>query len=288
MCIHISPQVVCVSLLLVMGACSGPVSNPTPAEPTGTVSPKKATSPATPASASKPDAGVLDLEAAKKLVAATDRSDDDRKTDARRQPAEVLAFLELKPGLHVGDIGAGYGYTTELLARAVGGEGKVYGQNTAFVLEKFAEEGWSERLQKPQMKSVTRLDREFDDPFPDELAGTLDRVINVLFYHDFVWMETDRAAHNRDVFAALKPGGLYVVIDHSAAPGAGTTGAKSLHRIEESVLRSEVEAAGFEFVEAADFLRNPKDPRDTNALPWRGGEGAEFSDKFVLKFKKPN
>ncbi len=230
----------------------------------------------------------VDLARARKIVAADDRTEDDRKTDERRKPAETLAFLQLQPGMHVADIGAGFGYTTELLARAVGPTGKVYGQNPAYVLEKFAEKPWSERLQKPVMARVTRLDREFGDPFPDDLQNTLDRVINVLFYHDFVWMEIDRAAHNRDIFAALKPGGLYVIIDHSSAEGAGTTVTKSLHRIEEKVLRAEVEAAGFVLVETEDFLRNPADTRDFNALPWRGEGGEKLSDKFVLKYKKPD
>ncbi len=295
MCIHLvvrQQRLLILSLFASVGlaiACDGPTQVPAN-EPKPNVEPAGIESPAAeqPAPKSGTEVAELSLAQAQAIVDATDRSADDRKTDERRKPAQTLAFLQLYEGMRVADIGAGFGYTTELLARAVGQTGHVYGQNPAFVLEKFAEKPWTERLQKPVMAQTTRLDREFSDPFPDELHGSLDRVINVLFYHDFVWMETDRAAHNSDVFAALKPGGLYVVIDHSAAAGAGVSGSKTLHRIEESVLRSEVEAAGFEFVESAEFLRNPADTRDFNALPWRGEGDGQLSDKFVLKFRKPN
>lgn len=218
------------------------------------------------------------------IVAAPDREDADRETDARRAPVDLLEFLELRPGMRVADIGAGFGYTTELLARAVGPEGTVYGQNPPFVLERFAEEGWSARLSKPVNANVVRLDRPFDDPFPDDVRD-LDRVVNILFYHDFEWQDVDRAAHNRDVFEALAPGGLYVIVDASAKAGAGASGSKTLHRIEEDLVRSELEAAGFELVREADFLRNPADARDWNALPWQSGRSD--SDKFVLAFAKP-
>ena len=108
----------------------------------------------------------------------------------------------------------------------------------------------------------------------------------MLFYHDFEWMGVDRAAHNAAIFRALRPGGVYVLVDHSAKEGAGTSGSQTLHRIEEAVLRKELEAAGFQLVEEASFLRNPNDTRDWNALPWQG-ERDELSDRFVLKFRKP-
>lgn len=219
------------------------------------------------------------------LVAAPDRTPEDRKADERRAPVDLLHFLGIAPGMRVADIGAGLGYTTELLARAVGPTGAVYGQNPAFVLERFAEKGWSARLTKPVMANVVRLDRPFDDPFPADLTG-LDAVINVLFYHDFEWQGVDRAAHNAAVFRALNPGGIYVLVDHSAQQGAGVSGSKTLHRIEQALLQRELEAAGFELVDEANFLRNPADTRDWNALPWRS-ERDEQSDRFVLKFRRP-
>ena len=223
---------------------------------------------------------------ARAIVEAPDRSEADRATDERRKPTELLTFMALQPGMKVADIGAGRGYTTELLARAVGAEGVVYGQNPAFVLERFAEEDWSARLEKPVMANVVRVDREFDDPLPPEVRD-LDLVVNVLFYHDLVWMNVDRDAYNRAVFEALKPGGRYVVVDHSAAAGRGVEDVETLHRIEEIVMRQEIERAGFELIAEADFLRNPGDTRDWNALPWRSGDRLESSDRFVLRFQKP-
>ena len=219
------------------------------------------------------------------IVDAPDREEDDRTTDRRRVPVEMLGFLGVFEGMAVADIGAGTGYTTELLARAVGPDGRVVGHNTPFVLERFAEAGWSARLAKPVMANVTRVDRPFDDPFGPEVRD-LDAAINVLFYHDLVWQKVDRAAHNRAVFDALRPGGVYVIIDAHAAPGDGITVTQSLHRIERSVVVEELTAAGFELAGEADFLRNPADTRDWNALPWRSGR-EEFSDKFVLRFRKP-
>jgi len=220
------------------------------------------------------------------VVTAPDRSDTDRALDAGRHPAEMLAFFEVSPGMRVAELGAGGGYTTELLARTVGPNGSVYAQNNKFILERFAEKPWSERLAKPVMKNVVRVDREFDDPLPPD-AHDLDAVFIVLFYHDTVWMKTDRAKMNRAVFQALKPGGTYAVIDHSARAGAGLADVETLHRIDEQRLRAEIEQAGFQFAGEADFLRNPGDARDWNDSPRAAGDRRGTSDRFVLKFVKP-
>jgi predicted methyltransferase len=151
------------------------------------------------------------------LVGSADRTEADRALDAGRRPAELLAFIGVASGMRIAELGAGSGYTTELLARAVGPTGVVYGQNDPVVLERFAAAPWGERLASPAMANVVRLDRPFDDPFPPEVSD-LDAVIIVLFYHDTVWLEADRDRMNRAVFSALKPGGAYYVIDHSSWP----------------------------------------------------------------------
>ncbi|WP_437932214.1 SAM-dependent methyltransferase [Sorangium sp. So ce291] len=220
------------------------------------------------------------------VVDAADRAEADRALDAGRKPAETLAFFGIQPGMKVAEIEAGGGYTAELLARAVGPGGVVYAQNNRFVLERFAEKPWSERLKKPVMKPVVRVDRELDDPLPPE-ARDLDAVFLVLFYHDTVWMEVDRAAMNRAIFRALKPGGVFAIIDHSGREGTGVTEVKTLHRIEEKVVREEVERAGFRLAAEATFLRTPTDTRDWNASPMVAGEKRGTSDRFVLKFVKP-
>jgi predicted methyltransferase len=101
-------------------------------------------------------------------------------------------------------------------------------------------------------------------------------------YHDLGWMGVDRAQMNAAIFRALKPGGYYVIADHAGRPGTGISESGTLHRIEESFLRAEVEAAGFKLAEEGNFLRNPNDPRDKNTP-----DPAQPKDEFVLKFIKP-
>ncbi|HSY22580.1 MAG TPA: SAM-dependent methyltransferase [Polyangiaceae bacterium] len=220
------------------------------------------------------------------IVAAPDRSRDDMKLDAGRHPAETLAFFGIAPGMHVGEIVAGGGYTTELLARAVAPNGVVYGENPKGILERYAAKPWAERLAKPADHAIVRVDRELDDPFPPE-ASNLDAVVDVLFYHDTVWLGVDRDAMNKAIFKALKPGGVYGIVDHAAKAGDGVNDVKTLHRIEESVLKSEIERAGFRLDSEATFLANPADRRDWSASPKQAGEKRGTSDRFVLKFVKP-
>ena len=163
--------------------------------------------------------------------------------------------------------------------------GVVYGQNSKAILERFAEKPWTERLTKPAMKNVVSVDRDFEDPLPPE-ARDLDAVLLVLFYHDLFWLEVDRDQMNRAIFNALKPGGVYVVIDHSGRPEAGATEVKTLHRIEEKVVKSEIAKAGFQLAEEGSFLRNPQDTRDWNDSPRAAGEKRGTSDRFVLVYKK--
>src|SRR5207244_13026064 len=117
------------------------------------------------------------------------------------------------------------------------------------------------RKQTPAIKNVVGLVRPFDDPLPANVRD-LDLITFFFFYHDTTYMEVDRAAMNRKLHAALKPGGFLMIADHSARQGDGTTVGKTLHRIEESVLRREVEAAGFKLVATGDFWRHPEDARD--------------------------
>jgi len=216
------------------------------------------------------------------IVHDRDRSDADRVIDLRRKPEKLLEFCDVRPGMRVLDLSAGRGYNTELLARVVGPTGVVYAQHSRFSSgNKAVRSAFEERLKKPVMKRVVYLARDFEDPVPPEVGG-LDLVTFNFNYHDTVWMGVDRAKMNRAVFKALKKGGVYVIVDHSGRPGTGASETRSLHRIEESVVRREVEAAGFKLVAEADFLRNPNDPRDvpvsTSQVP---------NDEFILRFVKP-
>jgi predicted methyltransferase len=223
--------------------------------------------------------GVPDFAA---IVAAPDRSDADRTTDKRRDPVQLLAFTGVRTGMTVLDMGAGGGYSTELLARAVGATGKVYGQNAPNFAN--AVRGLEARTMTPAGKNIVALARPFDDPLPPEVQN-LDMVTYFFFYHDTAYLDVDRAQMNRKLFTALKPGGVMVIADHSAKAGAGVSVARSLHRIEESVLRNEVEAAGFKLVGEGNFLRHPEDPRDFSVQPVTPTRPAV--DEFVLKFQKP-
>jgi len=215
------------------------------------------------------------------IVHDRDRSDADRVTDQRRAPEKLLEFYDVRPGMRVLDVSAGAGYNTELLARVVGPTGVVYAQNSRYFLDNFVKGRFDERLKKPVMGRVIHLVREFEDPVPPEVRN-LDLVTFNFNYHDTVWIGVDRAKMNRAVFNALKSGGVYVVADHSGRPGTGANETKTLHRIEESVVRKEVEAAGFKFVAEGGFLRNPDDPRDAPVF-----KPKVPNDEFVLKFTRP-
>ncbi len=228
-------------------------------------------------SATAQDAKAPDYEA---IIASPDRSDADRRTDVRRQPARLLAFTGVKTGMKVLDMGAGAGYSTELLARAVGPRGAVYAQESAAVMERLKDK-FDIRTQKPDMKNVVLLIRNYDDPLPPEING-LDLITFFFAYHDVTYMPADRAVMNKKMFAALKPGGFLVIADHSARAGDGITVANTLHRIEESTLRQEIEAAGFKLAAEADFLRHPEDPRDAAVF-----RPQVPTDEFVLKYQKP-
>jgi len=127
------------------------------------------------------------------------------------------------------------------------------------------------------------VQRPFEDPAPPEVAsGALDLVTLMFNYHDFGHLGVDRAAVNRAIFRALKPGGLYVIADHSGRPGTGISESGTLHRVEEAFVQQEVEAAGFRLAAQGNFMRNPADPRDRNTP-----QPPMPKDEFVLKFVKP-
>lgn len=238
------------------------------------------------------DAGVPDnkvppaiSQAIISAINSPDRPAADKALDAGRHPDQILAFFGIAPGMHVADLWAGGGYTTELLARTVGPTGKVYSQNGPFPPAfKKGEEAWKARLAEPGMSNVVELLKPFDKPdailpVPPE---SLDAVIIDMNYHDLVGRGYDRARINAVVFKALKPGGVYGVIDNSAAPGSGARDANTLHRIDEVFETNEIKQAGFKLVAVSAVLRNPKDDRTWFVMKHRGEQ-----DRFVLKFVKP-
>jgi predicted methyltransferase len=224
----------------------------------------------------------------KAVVDAPDRSEADRKLDPGRHPVEMLEFLELKPGMKVLDLGAGGGYTSELMARAVAPGGVVYMQNDPSWLP-FLKDALEERSTHPAMKDVVRVDLPFQEPVPAD-AKNLDLAVMNVIYHDVANMPgVDRLQMNKQVFDALRPGGVYILIDSSAKGGSGLSDTKTLHRIDESVVKDEVQNAGFRLDGQGSFLRNPSDQRDWNSSPGAAAkEGRRgTSDRFALRFVKP-
>jgi len=212
-----------------------------------------------------------------------DRPAADKALDAGRRPDQIMAFYEIKPGMKVADVFAEGGYMTELFARIVGSTGTVYSQNGPFPEQfKKIEDAWNERLKEPALKNVVKVSKPFDAP--DLLPvppDSLDAVIIHLNYHDMVGFKLNRDNVNAAVFKALKPGGIYGIVDHSAKPGAGDTQTTTLHRIDEDFLIKDVEKAGFKLHGASSALRHPEDDRSWNVFKHRGE-----TDRFMLKFVK--
>ena len=274
------------SLVVFAGCKSKDTPSPTPSGSTGSAAPAGGTSGSAPF-------GIQVYTPAKDVpgpilgaIADDDRTDKDRALDAGRKPGEVLAFFKVAPGQKIGELFSGGGYTTELMARVVGDRGKVYAQNTKEVLDRIARGPLTERLALPAMKNTVMVEQPAETPFPAD-AKNLDAVICVLNYHDYVWLKVDRAKLNAAVFAALKPGGVYGIVDHSAAKGSGLTVVETLHRIDEDNVKQEITAAGFKLDAESDVLRNPDDARDWNDSPRAAAEKRGTSDRFVLRFVKP-
>lgn len=150
-----------------------------------------------------------DLQAA---LADSSRPEADRARDAGRKPAEVLAFFDIGPGDTVADLLTGSGYYSRILVNAVGAEGTVYAGNNPFYLD-FFKDKWNAAFQEPSFKDVQRVDGPLDSvALPQD--GSLDAVIMALAYHDLFLIEEDRNKMNARILAALKPGGVYGIIDH--------------------------------------------------------------------------
>jgi predicted methyltransferase len=210
------------------------------------------------------------------IVAAPDRSAADHKLDANRAPAQWLAFLGIKPGLMVLDIFDVYGYKAELMARA---GAKVYAQNSAAGYARVKDQ-LEARLKTPAGANIVSIVRPFDDPAPPGMQ--FDLVTFFFAYHDITYLGVDRPKMLKAVYAALKPHAYFIMGDWSAKPGSGTSVVRTLHRSDEALVRSEIEAAGFKLVGHGDFLRHPEDKRDTHS------HTADNVDAYVLKFQKPD
>lgn len=215
-------------------------------------------------------------------VAAETRPAEDRARDALRKPGEVLAFAGVEPGDKVAEIIPAGGYFTRVLAGSVGDAGRVYAVIPPAGSSQMDWAGMIAPAAAAHSNVVVSPQNYMQMTFPEPL----DVVFTAQNYHDMHIAQygLDAAAINQAVFNALKPGGTYLIIDHSAAAGATMDAATALHRIDQAAVRAEVEAAGFEFVSDSDILRNADDPRTANVFdPVIRGR----TDQFLLRFRKP-
>jgi predicted methyltransferase len=207
------------------------------------------------------------------VLTSPERPESDKALDAVRKPHEVMAFYGVKKGDKVADIYASRGYYTAVLSLLVGPEGVVYAANQAPRAE------LHERVNHPGLANVRVIDGPLDNvDLPQD--GSLDFVFIHLDYHEVA--QQARVPMNRRVFNALKRGGAYGVVDHSAQAGSGDRDAKTLHRIEKDLVVKEVLEAGLRLESEGEMLNRPDDTRDFSVTKQRGR-----SDRFVLKFIKP-
>jgi predicted methyltransferase len=217
-------------------------------------------------------------------VADSHRPKADTDRDADRLPAIMLGFSGIKPGDRVAELIPAGGYSTRLLSAAVGPKGHVYSINLGTIPQRVRDQ-IKAVTDDPAYANVSVSDQDLSDL---KLPERVDLVWTAQNYHDFKnpgAFFTDTEAMDRAIFAALKPGGFYVIIDHVAASGSGTRDTGTLHRIDPAVVKTEVMAAGFKLLRESKALGNPNDPH-TARVPGQGGIG-DKSDKFFLVFQKP-
>jgi predicted methyltransferase len=231
-----------------------------------------------------PGIGAEPSAAVKAAIADTHRLKGDTDRDAARKPEVLLGFSGIKAGDTVAELVPAGGYMTRLLSAAVGPKGQIYALNIATFNQRIKDQV-APVTKDAAYSNVAVLDEDFSQL---KLPQRVDAVWTSQNYHDFKnpgMFFVDTAAMNKAIFDALKPGGLYLIVDHAAAAGSGARDTGSLHRIDPELVKREVEAAGFRFVGESKALANPEDAH-TGRVPGQGGIG-DKSDKFYFKFRKP-
>jgi predicted methyltransferase len=207
----------------------------------------------------------------------------DKERDASRKPGETLAFAGVKPGDWVLELAPGKGYFTRLLSAAVGSKGQVSIYTVSAPPKPDAPPPPVVAIAAdPHYSNVKVTLARLSDVRP---TNSFDLVWTTQNYHDLHNLkDTDLATINKTIFAALKPGGIYFVLDHAAEAGSGARDTNTLHRIDEETVKQEVKAAGFELVGESKILRNKDDPHTAKVFepPIQG-----HTDQFMLKFRKP-
>ncbi|WP_156500392.1 class I SAM-dependent methyltransferase [Croceicoccus bisphenolivorans] len=232
-----------------------------------------------PASAATPDYAAI--------VAETARPQEDRAADAMRKPADMLAFAQVQSGMAVVDMLPGAGYFSRLFAGTVGDKGRVM----LYVPDELVDKKWvplekAEALKDEMANPIVSVAHfPLAGPVPEAMGENFDVVWTSRNYHDFHNVDGfDAKAYNAMVLDLLKPGGIYVVLDHSAPQGAGASATDTTHRIEGEFVRREVESAGFLYDGSSAVLANPEDDGTKGVFdPALKGH----TDQFVLRFRKP-
>jgi predicted methyltransferase len=220
-------------------------------------------------------------------VADNSRPDADKTRDANRKPAETLTFAGVKPGAQVAELLPGGGYFTRLFSKAVGSSGHVYAVVPAPLADAPADApDFAARVKAiaadPNYANVSVVVEPFSQL---SLPAPVDLVFTSQNYHDLHnFPGLDLGVFNKLVFDDLKPGGIYLVLDHAAQAGSGGRDTKTLHRIDPATVKAEVTAAGFVFVASSDLLHQPGDDHTLKVFdPAVRGK----TDQFILKFRKP-
>ena len=218
----------------------------------------------------------------KKAIENPTRPAKDTQRDADRKPDDVMIFSSIKSGDVVADIGSAGGYYTRILSDIVGSKGHIYGFNGIEFARIFKNGNPTDPI-AAERENVTSIMGTFNDPiFPEPI----DMAVIILIYHDthLSQLNIDTAAMNKALFNAIKPGGIYLVVDHSAEEGSNSRDVDKLHRIDPILVKQEVESAGFEFITESNVLNNPEDMLNTMVMmPLVKGK----SDRFIYKFRKP-
>ena len=208
------------------------------------------------------------------------RPDSDRERDQNRKPSEVLDFFKIQTTDKIGEINAGRGYFSSIMAYALQQGGLVYAHTSPMSVERWKGNPIEKRLNEFPQNNLIPVVGEMESPnFPEKL----DKIFNVMTYHDSVWTKADRDAMNISIYQTLKPGGIYGIIDHNAKEGTGIDNCHDIHRIEKSYVIEEVTKAGFYFEDESEILNNPQDSMDLMVFD---KSIRDQTSRFILVFKK--
>ncbi|MFI4934189.1 MAG: class I SAM-dependent methyltransferase [Caulobacterales bacterium] len=213
------------------------------------------------------------------------RPDADRQRDENRKPAETIAFSGMKAGETVADFIPGTGYYDRIFSGVVGPKGHVYAFYPAelknFIKQPLPPDGAAPFAKFANLTALVAPVNQFAAPAPLDIVWLSDNYHDL---HDPFFAPADLAQVNAAVFKALKPGGVYLIIDHAAEAGSGLRDTNTLHRIDEAAVKAEVEAAGFKLKGESDALKNPADTRKVAIFD---PSIKSKTDQFILKFRKP-